>query len=164
MKTLIGSVLALVVVAVAPLTGQAQPRPASGAKSLLEIVTALEETYDPIVEASFDDGAWEVEAFKGDTAYELAVDPRSGSVVSEFRDFGEAKPPAGSLRLSEIISTLAQAGYSGISEISFERQLRTAELGSRSRPRQPETRTSRRSQDRSHRLGSRRRLDEWRET
>jgi uncharacterized membrane protein YkoI len=121
MKTLFGTALALIVLAVTPLSGQAEPRPAGTAKTLLEIVTALEKTYDPIVEVSFDDGAWEVEAFKGDVAYELAVDPVSGAVVSEFRDFGEVKPPAGSQRLSKIISQLTQSGYSEINEISFER-------------------------------------------
>jgi uncharacterized membrane protein YkoI len=122
MKLTLGSAIGLTLLASVPLANSAQPPAGDGYKSLLEVVRKLEKTYSPIVEASFDDGAWEVEAFKGDTAYELTVDPRSGKVLSEFRDFGEAKPPAGSMALSEIIRSLAEADYTDIDEISFERR------------------------------------------
>jgi uncharacterized membrane protein YkoI len=111
---------ALALLALAPLSGQADPKPRNS-KPIEEIIAQLEKTYDPIVEISFDDGVWEVEAFKGETAYELAVDPRTGEVISELRDYGEDRPPAGSLSLSAILSLLAKDGYTDVVEIDYER-------------------------------------------
>lgn len=91
------------------------------AKPLVDIVKSLEEAdYGPIVEVDFDDGVWEVEAFKGDIAYELAIDPQSGEVLSEHRDEADAKPPAKAKSLSEILTALDKAGYTDVDDISFD--------------------------------------------
>ncbi len=61
--------------------------PPSDAKPLSEIVSGLEgKGYKPVVEIDFDDGRWEVEAYKDRTRYELRVDPRSGDILSERQD------------------------------------------------------------------------------
>ncbi len=61
--------------------------PPSDAKPLSEIVSGLErQGYNPVVEIDFDDGRWEVEAYKDRTRYELRVDPRSGDILSERQD------------------------------------------------------------------------------
>jgi len=123
MKAILGSVAVLSALAAAPFATEAQQRGGSAVKSLVEIVSGVEKGgYGPVVEVSFDDGVWEVEAFKGDTAFELAVDPRSGDVISEHRDYGKRRPPEGSLPLSEIVARLQKSGLTQIDEISFERQ------------------------------------------
>lgn len=65
---------------------------------------------------------WEVEAYKGETAIELSVNPKTGEVVSEHPDDGDTKPPADALPLSTIIERLEKAGYSDVSDLSFEHQ------------------------------------------
>jgi uncharacterized membrane protein YkoI len=74
------------------------------------------------VEISFDDGVWEVEAYKQDTAFEISLDPTSGEVVSEHRDEGDPKPPADAMPLAKIVQALEKAGYSDLNDISFERK------------------------------------------
>src|SRR5690606_17471827 len=86
-----------------------------------EVIAALEETgYLPVVEAEFDDGKWEIEAYQEDQAYELLVDPGSGEVVSKHRDTSDARPPEDGKRLSEILFSLAEAGYTDVQDVSFE--------------------------------------------
>ncbi len=90
-------------------------------KSLIDIVSSLEKDgIGPIVEVEFDDGVWEIEGYRDDIAYEFKVDPKTGKMVSEHRDDTNVKPPADSLRLSEILKKLDQAEYIHIREISFE--------------------------------------------
>jgi uncharacterized membrane protein YkoI len=121
MKFFINSGMLLAVLAVTPLVGFADDRLPANSKPLLEIVTTLEKAgYGPIVDASFDDGNWEVEVYREDTAYELLVNPSTGEVVSEHRDDAEAKPPAGAKLLSEIIKNLIDAGYADVNDVSFE--------------------------------------------
>lgn len=61
--------------------------PPADAKPLSEIVGGLESKgYKPVVEVDFDDGRWEVEAYKDRTRYELRVDARTGEILSERRD------------------------------------------------------------------------------
>ncbi len=68
-----------------PLSAAGQP-PAD-ARPLSEIVAALErQGYGPIVDVEFDDGRWEVEAYRQGRKFELKVDPHSGSVLSERPD------------------------------------------------------------------------------
>jgi uncharacterized membrane protein YkoI len=120
MKILIGSALLMGALVAAPLASRADVRP-SESKPLAQIVSALEEQgFTPIVEVSFDDGVWEVEAFREDQALELSVDPVSGKVISEHRDDADAKPAAEALALSKIIAAVADAGYADITEASFE--------------------------------------------
>ncbi len=98
------------------------PKPAQS-KSLLDIVLKVEkEGYAPITDVSRDDGNWEVEAYKGDTAYELTISAATGEIITEHRDDGDPKPPADAKKLSEIIKDVEAAGYSSISEVSFERR------------------------------------------
>ncbi|MGE3637393.1 MAG: PepSY domain-containing protein [Pirellulales bacterium] len=121
MKFFINSGMLLAALAVTPLVAFADDRLPANSKSLLEIVTTLEKAgYGPIVDASFDDGNWEVEVYRKDTAFELLVNPSTGEVVSEHRDDAEAKPPAGAKLLSEIIKNLVDAGYADVNDVSFE--------------------------------------------
>lgn len=98
-------------------------------KPILEIVRSLEEAdYAPIVEISYDDGVWEVEAYKDDIPYELSLDPVTGEVISEHRDDADPKPPAKSLLLSTIIEGIEKAGYTDLDDISFEHRTWEAEV------------------------------------
>lgn len=61
--------------------------PPHDAKQLSEIVRALEEQgYIPIVEIEFEDGRWEIEAYKEGVKRELKVDPVSGMIMSDRKD------------------------------------------------------------------------------
>ncbi|THF62217.1 PepSY domain-containing protein [Pseudothauera rhizosphaerae] len=63
---------------------EAAERPPSDARPLSEIVALLERSgYGPIVEIEFDDGRWEVEAYRQGRKFDLKVDPHSGAVLSE---------------------------------------------------------------------------------
>jgi uncharacterized membrane protein YkoI len=98
-------------------------------KSILDVVKSLEEAdYAPITEISFDDGVWEVEAYKGEVAYELSIDPENGEVISEHRDNGDPKPPAKALLLSAIVEAIEKAGYTHVHDVSFERRTWEAEV------------------------------------
>ena len=56
--------------------------PPDGALPLSEIVSQLEQAgYDPIVEVEFEDGVWEVEAFKAGQFVEIELDPMSGVIL-----------------------------------------------------------------------------------
>jgi hypothetical protein len=112
--------LLLSMLAVVPLA-TADERPPQDGKSLVDVVTTLEEKgYGPIVEISFDDGVWEAEAYKDDTALELTVDPSTGEVVSEHRDDGDPKPPADAMLLSGIVGAVEKAGFADLNDISYE--------------------------------------------
>ena len=55
--------------------------PPDGALPLSEIVLQLEQAgYDPIVEIEFEEGVWEVEAFKAGQFVEIELDPMSGVI------------------------------------------------------------------------------------
>lgn len=98
-------------------------RPPADAKPMVEIVEQLEKQgYGPFSEISFDNGNWEVEVYKQDAPYELAVDGRSGKVLSEHRDDAESRPPRDAQPLSQILRQLLAAGCTNISELSFERR------------------------------------------
>jgi hypothetical protein len=56
-------------------------RPPDGAMPLSEIVSLLEQDgYDPIVEIEFEEGVWEVDAFKDGQLVEVELDPISGVI------------------------------------------------------------------------------------
>jgi uncharacterized membrane protein YkoI len=111
----------LVASAILPVAGRADEKPPANSKTIIEIVAGLEkQEYAPIIEVSFDDGVWEVEAYKGDAAFELTVDPSTGEIVNEHRDEGDRKPPADSLSLSEILSAVEKAGFAELNDVSFE--------------------------------------------
>ena len=55
--------------------------PPPGSKALSEIVTWLElQGYYPIVEIEFEDGAWEVEAYRLGKLVEFEIDPVTGNM------------------------------------------------------------------------------------
>jgi uncharacterized membrane protein YkoI len=121
MKALIGVSLLLGTLVALPAASGEQPP--EGSKTLQEIISGAERSgYGPITEVSFDDGVWEVEAYKGDTAFEVTLDATSGEVVSEHRDDGDTRPPAGSMSLSKIVDALTDAGYQNLNDLSFERK------------------------------------------
>lgn len=102
---------------------------ASQEKPVIEIVKSLEEAdYAPIVDVSYDDGVWEIEAYKGDIAYELSLDPVTGEIISEHRDDADPKPPTNALLLSTILEGIERAGYTDVHEISFEHRTWEAEV------------------------------------
>jgi uncharacterized membrane protein YkoI len=114
---------------VAAVQGQSTVAQDQKDKSIVEIVRNLEEAdYAPIVDVSYDDGVWEVEAYKADIPYELSLDPQTGEVISEHRDDADAKPPAKSLLLSTIIEGIEKAGYTDLDDISFEHRTWEAEV------------------------------------
>jgi hypothetical protein len=121
MKLQIAAMLFVAALAASPLAGRADETPPAGALTLFDVAKQLEQSkYGPIVDASFDDGNWEIEAYKDDVAFELLVDPSTGSVLSEHRDDAEEMPPAGSKPLSAIISVLLDGGYTDVNDVSFE--------------------------------------------
>jgi hypothetical protein len=115
--------VAVAIVAGATLPVVVADHPATDVKPIVEIVEQLEEKgYGPFIEVSFDDGNWEVEVYKKDAAYELAVDGRTGKILSEHRDDAEPQPPRDGQPLSQVLRKLIQAGYTNIDEVSFERR------------------------------------------
>jgi uncharacterized membrane protein YkoI len=115
--TFFAAAIAMAATAAAVLADQ----PPADAKPITVIVEQLEKDgYGPFIEVSFDDGYWEVEAYKKDVQYELAVDCRTGKIVSEHRDEAEPRPPRDSQPLSEILRRLSKSGNTAIDEVSFE--------------------------------------------
>jgi uncharacterized membrane protein YkoI len=108
---------------VAAITAAPGDAPAKGPLPMIAVVERLEKDgYSPFTELSMDDGAWEVEVYKGDVPYELTVDPDSGKILSEHRDDSEPRPPQDAKPLSEILQLLAKAGYDDVDDASFERR------------------------------------------
>ena len=61
--------------------------PLKDAMPLSEIVKNIEDKgYTPITEISFDEGAWEAEAYKAGYERELKIDPVSGEILSDQPD------------------------------------------------------------------------------
>jgi uncharacterized membrane protein YkoI len=114
---------AAVVIAAASVSIVLAKAPAAGVKPVVEITEQLEQQgYGPFSELDFDNGNWEVEVYKDDTAYELSVDGRSGKILSEHRDDAEPRPPRDAQPLSKILHALLKAGYTDIRDVSFERR------------------------------------------
>jgi len=117
------AVAAVAALAAAPMSAVLADRPTAGVKPIVEVVEQLEKQgYGPFSEVSFDDGDWEVEVYKDGVAYELAVDGRTGKVLSEYRDDAEARPPRDAQPLSQILRLILKAGYTDIEDASFERR------------------------------------------
>lgn len=120
---IMSSLAAVAIVAGVPLSVVLADRPSADSMPVVEIVEQLErEGYGPFVEVSFDDGYWEVEAYKSDGAYELAVDASTGRILSEHRDDAERRPPSDAQLLSRLLRSLDKAGYTNIEEVEFERR------------------------------------------
>lgn len=119
----IHSFAAVAVAAAASMSMVLAQAPAAGGKPIVEIIEQLEKQgYGPFSELDFDNGNWEVEVYKDDTAYELAIDGRSGEILSEHRDDAEPRPPRDAQPLSKILHGLLKAGYTDIRDVSFERR------------------------------------------
>ena len=122
MKALIGLSLLFGSMAVLPLASADERPPADGTR-LVDVLEILDDKgFGPVTEISFDDGVWEAEAYKGDTAFEVSVDPRNGEIISEHRDDGDPQPPTDSMPLAKVIAALEKAGYANVNDISFERR------------------------------------------
>lgn len=89
---------------------------------LSTILTSLEQGgLTSIVEASFDDGVWEVEGFRNNQAVEVHVDPLTGKVLREHPDHITSKPTPQAKSAAAIVKQLEQAGYAPVLEIEWER-------------------------------------------
>lgn len=65
----------------------ANEAPPADAKPLSEVIKGVEdEGYERIYDVSFDDGKWEIDAYKGDQKRDLEVDPHSGDILSDKED------------------------------------------------------------------------------
>jgi hypothetical protein len=70
-----------------PQVALADRKPPADAKALSEIVLSLEKRgYIPIVDIEFEDGRWEIEAYREGRKRDLKVDPRSGVIISDHHD------------------------------------------------------------------------------
>lgn len=68
-------------------TAWASSRPPSGALPLSSVLLKLEQAgFSPVVEVEFDDGLWEIEAFKDNRKRRLKVDPMNGQITSDRPD------------------------------------------------------------------------------
>lgn len=65
----------------------ADEAPPADAMPLSEVIKSVEdEGYERISDVSFDDGKWEVDAYKGEQKRDLEVDPHSGDILSDKED------------------------------------------------------------------------------
>ena len=88
----ISHTLPLLALALAPVLAQASDMPPAGSLPASTIASQLEKQgYTPIMELSFDDGRWEVDAMKGNTKHELTVDAKDGKVLTDRVDDWGAK-------------------------------------------------------------------------
>lgn len=77
-------VVALNVQATYVMAGELPPK---GSKQLSEIAKMLEDKgYEPITEASMEEGVWEVDAFMNNEERELKVNPVTGEIISDRPD------------------------------------------------------------------------------
>jgi len=74
-----------------------------------------------IVDANFDDGVWEVEGLRGNSAVEVHVDPLSGKILTEKPDQISSMPSAQAKTAAAIAKQLEDAGYAPLLELDWER-------------------------------------------
>lgn len=70
------------VLAVSSTIALAGDMPPKNSKPVSEIAASIEKQGYTIEEIEFDDGKWEVKAYKNDQKHKLKVDPVSGEIVS----------------------------------------------------------------------------------
>lgn len=57
------------------------------ALKLSEVIQQLEQQgFHPVVDVEFDDGVWEIDAYRGKEKRELHVDPRTGKILRDRED------------------------------------------------------------------------------
>jgi hypothetical protein len=78
--------LALLLALTTPVSAR-EDVPPPGALKASEVAASLEaQGFDPIVDMEFDDGRWEVKAFRDGRKRELRVDPMDARILSERDD------------------------------------------------------------------------------
>ncbi len=61
--------------------------PPTGSLKLSEVIQKLElEGFHPVVDVEFDDGVWEIDAYRGREKRELHVDPKTGKILRDRED------------------------------------------------------------------------------
>lgn len=61
--------------------------PPADALKLSKIIEKLEQQgFAPIVDVEFDDGVWEIDAYRGKEKRELHVDPKTGKILRDRED------------------------------------------------------------------------------
>lgn len=59
----------------------------ANALKLSEIISALEQQgFHPVTDVEFDDGVWEIDAYRGREKRELHVDPKTGQILRDRED------------------------------------------------------------------------------
>ncbi|HEY8554026.1 MAG TPA: PepSY domain-containing protein [Burkholderiales bacterium] len=77
----------ILALAIPPAAGAAGGRPPKDAPPLSSILQQLEQQgYAPIVDVDYDNGQWEMEAYRDGRKREIKVDAMSGKVLSERAD------------------------------------------------------------------------------
>lgn len=85
MKTAALTLLASIGIVFSASTALAGDKPPADVKKLSEIVLILEKAgYDPISEIEFDDGHWEVDAYRDDKKIEVNVNPTTGEITKDM--------------------------------------------------------------------------------
>jgi uncharacterized membrane protein YkoI len=111
-KQMIWAVLACAGLGIA--VGFAADRLPANSKPLDEVVAELEKLGYVVVEASIDDGQWEIEAKKDNAGYELVVDPATAKVVRSHHETIEWVPAEGEMQLSAVLKNLDKSLYTSI--------------------------------------------------
>lgn len=61
--------------------------PPADALKLSQIIEKLEQQgFHPIVDVEFDDGVWEIDAYRGKEKRELHLDPKTGNILRDRED------------------------------------------------------------------------------
>ncbi|HEX7045758.1 MAG TPA: PepSY domain-containing protein [Burkholderiales bacterium] len=77
----------ILALAIPVVVSAAEGRPPKDALPLSAILEKLEQQgYAPVVDVDFDDGQWEMEAYRDGRKRELKVDAATGKVISERDD------------------------------------------------------------------------------
>lgn len=94
--------------------------PQADIKGLAEIVTRFEAVGCQIVDASFDKGRWQLEGYRNDLSFELAVDRETGLLKSMRHDLVNPPPPVGAKPLSQILANVQKAGWTRIVRVELD--------------------------------------------
>lgn len=100
--------------------GDTTPTPQADIKGLVAIVTRLEAVGCQIVDASFVKGRWQLEGYRDDLSFELAVDRETGLLKSMRHDSVNPPPPAGAKPLSQILAVVQKAGWTQIVSVELD--------------------------------------------
>lgn len=100
--------------------GDTMPTPQADIKGLTEIVTRFEAVGCQIVDASFDKGRWQLEGYRNDLSFELAVDRETGLLKSMRQDLVNPPPPPGAKPLSQILTAVQKAGWTRIASVELD--------------------------------------------